>query len=556
MGRGNVNNVMKRFVLGLLATCPALAAGALPAAAASPGDPLRAGHGIAIVSVSSGKLQGFIHRGIATYRGVPYAHAARFMPPEAVAPWDGIRTALTYGFVCQQADVTQVDDLREFMLPHRYGFPNDDCQNLNIWTPGIADGKRRPVMLWIHGGGFTNGSSIEQVDYEGENLSRKGDVVVVSVNHRLNVTGYLDLSAYGSKYRYSGDVGIMDLVAALTWVHDNIAQFGGDPANVTIFGQSGGGGKVTTLLATPAAKGLFHKAIVESGSIRGMGMTLTDPKVSRRVAELTLKNLGIGAGEVDRLQSLPYRELNEAADKALKTVGQEVGSMGLFGNGLSWAPVLDGDYIPAQPMDTVAPAQSRDIPLLVGTTLTEFPLADFTPRTRGSKDWSHEQLQAYLTEKYGERAAAVESAYRAAYPKMPAGEWLYVDAVFRPGAIATANLKSDQHGAPVYTYLFSWQTPVMDNVLHFSHCLEIPFVFDNVALVDQVTGGGPAALALEDKVSSAWINFARSGDPNAAGLPHWPAYTRENGATMILDEHSEVRAHHDEALMSLIATHF
>jgi len=518
-------------------------------------DPLVASAHIGLVDTSSGKVRGFVRHGTYTYRGIPYAHAARFMPPEPPARWEGVRTALTYGFVCPQADIVRIDDQGEFLTPHRYGIANEECQNLNIWTPSLSADNHRPVMVWIHGGGFTNGSSIEQLAYDGENLSRKGGVVVVSVNHRLNVTGFLDLSAYGPQYRQSGNAGIMDLVAALQWIRVNIANFGGDPMNVTIFGQSGGGGKVTTLMATPAAHGLFQKAIVESGSLRGMGMTLNDSKTSRRVAELTLRNLGLQPSQVDQLQSMPYRQLNEAAGKALKMVGEEKGSMGLFGDGIPWAPTVDGEYIPAQPMDTAAPAQSRDIPLLVGTTLNEFPLVNRDPAARGASDWNLSQVRDYLRGKYGDRAAAVEAAFRRSYPEMRPADWLYVDRLFRPGAIAAANLKSDQRGAPVFAYLFAWQSPIMDGVSRATHCMEIPFVFNNIALADQVTGGGSAAEAMADKVSRAWIHFARSGDPTVKGIPLWPAYTRDNGATMVLDNSSHVVHHHDDELMSLIGTH-
>jgi len=537
---------------------PSLVLAALLSAAAAhagppPADPLIASHGIAVVATESGTLQGFIHRGIYTYRGVPYARAGRFQPPAKVPGWNGIRTALSYGYICPQVQAATLNELGEFFVPHRYWVSNDDCQNLNIWTPSISDGRRRPVMVWFHGGGFTNGSAIEQVAYDGENLSRRGDVVVVTVNHRLNVTGFLDLSAYGDRYKESGNLGIMDLVAALQWVQANIAHFGGDAANVTVFGQSGGGGKVTTLMATPAARGLFHKAIIESGSLRGMGMTLAEPGTSRRVAELTLKNLGLDATQVDQLESMPFDQLNAAATRALKTAGEELGTKGLFGGGLQWSPVADGDYIPTQPFGSAAPAQSRDVALMVGTTLNEFPLADFNPRTRGSRDWSFEQLQSYLRETYGSRAEAVMAAYRASYPDMKASDWLAVDTLFRPGAIATADMKADQRGAPVYLYLFTWQSPVMDGWARSGHCAEIPFVFDNVALTEQANGGGKAAYAMAGKVSQAWINFARTGNPDNPALPHWPAHTRENGATMILDNTSVVRNHHDATLMSLLA---
>ena len=520
---------------------------------AQPADPLIAKPGVAVADTESGKVEGFIHRGIYTYRGIPYAHAARFMPPEKVAKWDGVRTTLTYGFVCEQVLPDHIDDKLEFVGPHRYWLMSEDCQNLNIWTPAINDGKKRPVMVWFHGGGFTNGSSIEQPAYDGENLSRKGDVVLVTVNHRLNVLGFLDLSAYGSKYQYSANVGIMDLVAALEWIKANIANFGGDPSNVTIFGQSGGGGKVTTLMATPAAKGLFQKAIVESGAVRH-GMSSPDPKVTKHVAELTLKHLGLEASQVDQLANLPYAQLNAAADKALKTAGEEMGNKGLFGPALMWAPVADGDYIPAQPFGTAAPAQSKDVPLMIGSTLNEFPVIEFNPKTHGAKNWSYEQVAAYLKEKYGDKKAdEVIAAYKSAYPNMKYNEWLYIDTMFRPGSLRTAQLKADQQGAPVYLYLFTWASPVMDGYIGSSHCMEIPFAFYNMENSVQVTGGGKDAYELADRVSQAWINFARSGDPNNPGLPKWPAYTRQDGSTMILNNPGEVRNHFDDQLMWLIA---
>jgi len=511
-----------------------------------------AGSGIAVVETSSGELQGFVHHGIYTYRGVPYAKAARFEPPQKVAHWDGIHTALTYGYISPMPPTQAVDDTGEFLTPHRYGISNDACQNLNVWTPGIHDGKKRPVMVWLHGGAFSNGSSIEQVAYDGENLSRKGDVVVVSVNHRLNVVGFLDLSAYGEKYKYSGNVGILDLVSALEWVKANIASFGGDPDNVTIFGQSGGGGKVITLMATPAAKGLFHKAIVESGAARNLGMTLAEQKNTRRIAELVLKNLEIAPADVDKLQTMPYAELNAAGDKALKQVSEEMGIKGGPGRGIMWSPMVDSDFIPAQPFLNEATAISRDVPMLIGSTLTEFPMADFIPRTRESKNWSMDDFKAYLKETYGDKSDAVAAAYRKAYPDLKYTDWLYVDTIFRPGTIRTAQLKADQKSAPVYMYLFTWQSPVLDGRNRANHCMEIPFVFNNTEIAEQVSGGGPEAYALADKVSQAWINFARTGNPNNSKLPNWPTYTRENGATMLLNTKSEVRNHHDEELMRLL----
>lgn len=276
-------------------------------------DPLQAGAGIAVVQTQAGELQGYVQDGIYTYKGVPYARAERFMPPHAVT-WQGTKLALTYGDVCPQVPMGG----RSFFFTGPEMHESKQCQNLNIWTPSLSDGNKRAVMVWIHGGGFQSGASNDLDSYDGENLARTGDVVVVSLNHRLNAMGHLDLSAYGEAYKHSANLGIQDLVAALQWVKHNIAQFGGDPNNITIFGESGGGAKVLTLMATPAAKGLFQKAIVESGAVERMGMTLTDPKIGQQVAAETLAILGVNEKDLSKLQQFSPEQINQAASQAMK----------------------------------------------------------------------------------------------------------------------------------------------------------------------------------------------------------------------------------------------
>jgi len=510
-------------------------------------DPLQAGDAIAIANTESGKVKGFIHNGIYIYKGIPYARAERFMAPEKPLPWTGVRSSMTYGPVCPTDPTTSVYDPIEFAFDHNLGYPNEHCQTLNIWTQKIKDGKKRPVMVWLHGGGFTAGSSIELPSYDGENLSKKGDVVLVSVNHRLNVLGFLDLSAYGDKYKGSGNAGLLDLVAALRWVKQNIAEFGGDPDNVTIFGQSGGGGKVTCLMSTPLAKGLFAKAIVESGSYITQ---FTEKSLSQRVATALLEELKLQPSQVDSLQKIPYTDLNNASKKALAKVNAALRSEGKpNGSGVGWNAVLDGDLFRNQPTDSITLEISKNVPLLVGTTKNEF-----TPFMFSARDQSLDQIKEGLKKKYGDKTDAYMAAVLKAYPGTTKPEgYVDIDLNFRALAVKQADLKSSHGLAPVYMYLFTWQSPVNGGMYKAMHCMDIAFEFDNIRRCEQMTGGGKDAYMLADRMSNAWINFAKTGNPNALGLPKWPAYTSKNGATMIFDTISELRFHPDQDLLMLTA---
>ena len=499
----------------------------------------------AIVETQSGTVAGYVKDGTYVFKGIPYAQAERFMPPQPVERWEGIRSSRHYGPTAPQGKrAGWASDESAFAFDWDDGYPGEDCQRVNIWTPGINDNRRRPVMVWLHGGGYSAGSGQEQPSYEGTNLSKKGDVVVVTLNHRLNVLGFLDLSAYGDKYAQSGNVGMLDIVAALQWVHDNIANFGGDPDNVTIFGQSGGGGKVSVLTAMPSAHGLFHKAIVQSGST----LEVMEAQQSRRIGSAILEELNIAPADIDRLAEVPYEELLAAGTRAIAAAreryaeenGRPAGR--LFG----WSPNVDGTVIPSQPYINGAPAISANVPMIIGSTLNEFAPSVYVPALRNLE---RPQVEEMLARTYGDSINEYIAAFEEAYPEHSDMDLLNTDYVFRPGVVKQADIKAQQGGAPVYVYLFAWQSPVLDGALLSTHCMDIPFVFNNADVHASMTGGGPEALELADRMSQAWINFARTGNPGQ----DWPEYTVEDGATMWWDVNPQVKHNHDRRLLDFVS---
>jgi para-nitrobenzyl esterase len=528
-----------------------------PLAASRNAGTIVAAQDTAVVATESGAVAGYIRQGIFTFKGIPYAGttegAQRFLPPTKATPWTGARSSRQYGNVCPQGARTGwANDEEAFMFSWDDGIPSEDCLRLNIWSPGINDAGKRPVMVWLHGGGFSAGSGQELKSYDGENLARRGDVIVVSLNHRLNALGFLDLSQYGAQYAGSANVGMLDIVAALEWVRDNIAAFGGDPKTVTIFGQSGGGGKVSALMAMPAAQGLFHRAIVESGSM----LVGASQEKSQALAELTVNELGLNKSSIEQIHTLPVQQIVLAGQKALRSRNQSsaaaIPNFRRLADLLGFAPVVDGKILPANPFEPQAPALSKDVPMIIGTTLNEFVTAINHPEY---ERMTQDELSRRVTAMYADRAPQVLTAFQQRTPAAsPFDLWSHIAAAsVRQTAIAQATAKAALAGAPAYLYWFAWQTPVLNGRPRAFHCSEIAFAFANSDRCENMTGGGADARALADIVSDAWIHFARSGNPNHAGMPHWSAFSADQVATMIFDHHTQLVNNPDAAEQHSIA---
>ncbi|MBV8738684.1 MAG: carboxylesterase/lipase family protein [Alphaproteobacteria bacterium] len=486
--------------------------------------------------IASGRLRGKLREGVVSFKGIPYgastAGANRFLPPRPPVPWAEVRDATSYIAQSPQSRSghSRRPELEHFASPPDTTPESEDCLRLNVWTPGIGAAKR-PVMVWLHGGGFSFGSS-NNARLEGTNLCKRGDVVLVTVNQRLNIFGHLDLSeAIGGEYAQSGNAGTLDMVAALEWVRDNIAVFGGNPDNVTIFGESGGGGKVSTLMAMPRAQGLFQRAIVQSGA----AIRLRDRERALRLTEAVLRKLEIARGDIAALQSVPMNRLLAAIEPATKAIGP---SRWPLLDRYPFGPVVDGDLLPRQPFDPDAPEVSADIPLIVGDTKDEATLYLSQDDRVWNDTLTEDQLRAALEPIAGARTEQVIETYRRLNPGATPARRLaatLTDCNFRIRSLLMAERRARQGWAPVWMYSFAWETPAFGGRLRSPHAIDVPFTFDTVHLLAP-GNTTPGAAMLAAVMSGTWAAFAHTGRPDHPSLPYWPAYDNERRATMILDE--------------------
>ncbi len=485
----------------------------------------------AVVDTKAGKIRGFELDGTYCFYGIQYATAERFKQPKPVEPWEGVKDAHSYGHVAPL--MTPNSPNMDLLIPHRFWPESEDCLYLNVWSRKLCKEAKKPVMVWLHGGGYSAGSSIEMIAYDGDNMAKYGDTVVVTINHRLNILGYFDLSAFGPEFENSGNAGMADIVEALKWIKDNIQNFGGDPDNVTIFGQSGGGGKVLTLLQTPAADGLFHKGIMMSG---GAGRARETKRYDKEIADMMIKQLG--GTDVSVLETVPYDELV----KAFNAIVPELEAQGKY-NRMMWAPIANGWYV-GDPWKVGYTEHAKTIPLMVGSVIAEM---GFAKNVVDKDEVPVEKRREMIKAEYGDAADDLIAEFKKIYPDK--NELVLLGMSNRAAMLDFMAKRAADCSAPTYNYLFTYDFPYNGGMPAW-HCSDIPFAFHNADKV-AICNEGAASDNLENAYFGAYMAFAHTGSPNGRGLAEWPAVTADCKATMYLDAVSEAKIDADAKLQEM-----
>lgn len=523
--------------LGMAAARPAIASDSVKTAAhQEPGNVSTPPS--AVAKTQYGKVRGFVDGGVFTFKGVPYgettAGANRWLPAKPPAPWSDEYPALVYGANCPQNLHTWTSAEQTFLFDWDDGWLSEDMLKLNIWTPSLTG--KLPVMFYMHGGGYSFGSSYELPSHEGAQMARHHNVVQVSVNHRLNILGFFDVSEIGgSGYEDSANVGMTDLVAALRWVRENIENFGGDPDRVMIYGQSGGGSKVTTLMGMPSAAGLFHRAAAQSGG----GGNIPTREQQTEVARLVMKDLGLAPNDIGSLQKMEWSKLVAAGNAAVAKInppGPPMMGPGAPGKPrVGWSPCIDGKVINMRSFFDAAPEISKNVPILIGSVSEEGNQMSSKP--------TEEEWHANLVKTYGaEKATAIVTALKKAYPHKAIRTLSYMcsgrpglnSLLMRNNVVKMTRLKHELKGAPAYAYYFTWQTKILDGVAGAWHTADLQFCFDNTKRCEQGTGNTVEAQALARKMAASWATFAATGNPSISGLK-WEVSNPESNPTMVWD---------------------
>ena len=483
-----------------------------------------------IVETRQGKLRGVTYGNVNIFMGIPYAHAKRFQMPEEIEPWEGVKNAYQHGPIPMQAMETK--PFFYYRGLHMLELQSEDCQNLNIWAPVCRDGKKKPVFVWIHGGGFFAGNAFEEISFDGFRFALDGDAVFISINHRLNILGYLNLEDYGEEFRHSANVGLFDLVVALKWIHENIAAFGGDPENVTICGHSGGGGKVQCLYQIEEAVPYFQRGICLSGARAGLASPCDTRENSRKTAKAMMDYLGITRENIHEVYDVPFERLVDACWQTA--------------NPFSFSPIPNDDF-PGFPALTHLMSFSKDKPIIYSSTMGELPV---NPPTWEEKEAMTPQDQVeFFHKRFGEKADRVMELFRQSYPDHDLMDLAYLDTRYRTSAVRSAMKHVEAGCENVYLMLCAYTVPESGRIPIW-HGGEVAYIFlneDKVLVLNDAENGQKYGAALNALV----MNYVRTGNPNNEHLPEWKKVTAEDNWTMIIDREFRCVAHHDDALAEL-----